>query len=267
MLPYAEDRLERTVTLPAGRVTLEGTLGIPGDARGIVLFAHGSGSSRFSPRNRYVARIFREAGLGSFLLDLLSPGEEEVDEITRHHRFDIEMLADRLVAAIDWLGQQNETRDMPIGLFGASTGGGAALVAAARRPDRVGAVVSRGGRPDLAGAALPRVEAPTLLIVGELDEQVIELNELARDQMRNEVRMEIVPGATHLFEEPGTLDEVARLSRDWFLERLEATRMQGAGSAREGHRGRDESANASGSSTRSSFDPALRRNPTPLAEE
>lgn len=231
MLPYGDDRLERTVTLPAGRVTLEGTLGVPPDARGIVLFAHGSGSSRFSPRNRYVARVFRDAELGTFLLDLLSPREEEVDEVTRHHRFDIEMLAERLVAAVDWLEHQPDTRELPVGLFGASTGGGAALVAAAQRPGRVRAVVSRGGRPDLAGAALPRVEAPTLLIVGERDEQVIELNETARDQMRAYVRLTIVPRATHLFEEPGTLDEVAHLARDWFLERVQATATRAAGAA------------------------------------
>ena len=160
-LPFGDDHVERTVVIRAGSVPLEGTLGIPDDASGIVLFAHGSGSSRFSPRNRYVARTLRDAGLGTFLLDLLSPGEEAVDEVTRHHRFDIAMLADRLVAAIDWLGEQPATSALSVGLFGASTGGGAALVAAAERPRRVAAVVSRGGRPDLAGEALPRVKAPT----------------------------------------------------------------------------------------------------------
>jgi len=215
--PNAEDPREATIELRAGSVTLEGTLGAPRSATCVVLFAHGSGSSRFSPRNRYVARVFRDAGLATLLLDLLSRDEEEVDEITRHHRFDIPMLADRLVAAIDWLRTNRETAQLPVGLFGASTGGGAALVAAAERPDRVSAVVSRGGRPDLAGSWLARVEAPTLLIVGGLDEVVIRLNEQARDAMRGDVRLEIVPGATHLFEEPGTLEQVAVLAREWFL--------------------------------------------------
>lgn len=223
MQPHGDDRVEQTVTLAAGFVSLDGTLGVPANAQGIVLFAHGSGSSRFSPRNRYVARVFRDAGLATLLLDLLSPAEEEVDEITRHHRFDIGMLADRLVAAVEWLADQPRTRELPVGLFGASTGGGAALVAAARIPARVQAVVSRGGRPDLAGDALPRVVAPALLIVGERDEPVIEMNERARAQMRNYVRLVIVPGATHLFEEPGTLEQVARLARDWFLDRLAPT--------------------------------------------
>src|SRR6185437_6587669 len=176
-IPYDDDRLERTISIPAGHVTLEGTLGVPPRATGVVLFAHGSGSSRFSPRNRFVARAFRDAGLATLLLDLLSPREEEVDKITRHHRFDIPMLADRLVVAIDWLAGNNATHELPIGLFGASTGGGAALVASAGRPSRVSAVVSRGGRPDLAADALPRVEAPTLLIVGGRDAVVIDLNE------------------------------------------------------------------------------------------
>ena len=213
-----DDRLERVITLRAGGVELEGTLGVPASATGIVLFAHGSGSSRHSPRNRYVARVLRESGLGTLLLDLLSPSEEQVDDVTRHHRFDIPMLADRLVIAIDWLAAQPATRDLPVGLFGASTGGGAALVAAARRPARVRAVVSRGGRPDLAAEALPFVEAPTLLIVGGRDEVVIALNEQARDRMRAaEVRLEIVPGATHLFEEAGALERVAGLAREWMV--------------------------------------------------
>jgi len=218
--PYDDDRLERTISVPAGHVTLEGALGVPPRATGVVLFAHGSGSSRFSPRNRFVARAFRDAGLATLLLDLLSPREEEVDEITRHHRFDIPMLADRLVVAIDWLAGNNATHELPIGLFGASTGGGAALVASAGRPSRVSAVVSRGGRPDLAADALPRVEAPTLLIVGGRDAVVIDLNEQARSRMHAEVQLEIVDGATHLFEEPGALEEVARLARDWFLSHL-----------------------------------------------
>jgi dienelactone hydrolase len=164
--------------------------------------------------------VLRDGGLGTLLLDLLSPEEERIDEVTRHLRFDIPMLADRLVAAIDWLAAQPDTRDLDVGLFGASTGGGAALVAAAKRPERVGAVVSRGGRPDLAEDALPLVKAPTLLVVGGRDDIVIELNEQAKTQMRSEVRLEIVPGATHLFEEPGTLEKVAELARDWFSKNL-----------------------------------------------
>ena len=220
MPAYDDDNLERTVSIQAGAVTLEGTMGVPARAQGIILFAHGSGSSRFSPRNRFVARVFRDAGLGTLLLDLLSRSEEDVDEVTRHYRFDIAMLADRLVAAIDWLQREPETSELPVGLFGASTGGGAALVAAAKKPDRVNAVVSRGGRPDLAGAALPRVEAPTLLIVGGRDDVVISLNEQARAAMTGEVRLEIVPGATHLFEERGALEQVASLAREWFLSHL-----------------------------------------------
>lgn len=219
---YDDDRLETTVAVPVGRLTLQGTLGIPDGARGIILFAHGSGSSRFSPRNRYVARVLRDAGFGTLLLDLLSPEEEQVDDVTRELRFDIPMLAHRLVETVDWLADEARTRELAVGLFGASTGGGAALVAAAERPDRVRAVVSRGGRPDLAGAALPRVHAPTLLIVGGLDDVVITLNEQARARMRADVRLQIVPGATHLFEEPGALERVAALARDWFLEHLAA---------------------------------------------
>jgi dienelactone hydrolase len=222
MPAYDDDRLERTVSFLADGVELEGTLGIPESARGVVLFAHGSGSSRFSPRNRYVARVFRDSGLATLLIDLLSRDEERIDEITRELRFDIAMLASRLEAAIDWLRAEPVTRDLPVGLFGASTGAAAALVAAAARPDRVGAVVSRGGRPDLANDALPSVHAPTLLIVGGRDELVIGLNQKARAAMRTDVRLEIVPGATHLFEEPGTLERVAELARDWFLAHLPA---------------------------------------------
>lgn len=221
-LPYSDDALERTVSIPAGRVRLEGTLGVPERAKGVVLFAHGSGSSRFSPRNRYVARMLRDAGLGTLLLDLLSPTEEEVDELTRQHRFDIPTLAARLVVAIDWLAEEASTSTLRVGLFGASTGGGAALVAAAERPQRVGAVVSRGGRPDLAGAALSRVEAPTLLVVGGRDDVVIALNERARRAMKADVRLEIVPGATHLFEEAGALERVAVEACDWFVDHLES---------------------------------------------
>jgi putative phosphoribosyl transferase len=219
-MPRVTGEVEQTVQVAAGRTTLEGTLAIPADARGVVLFAHGSGSSRHSPRNRFVAEALREGGLATLLVDLLTAEEEAVDLRTRHLRFDIGLLAERLVGAIDWLAEQPTSRDLRVGLFGASTGGGAALVAAAERPERVGAVVSRGGRPDLAADALPLVRAPTLLIVGEWDEQVIELNELARRQMRAEVRLEIVPRATHLFEEPGALEEVARLARGWLVGHL-----------------------------------------------
>jgi pimeloyl-ACP methyl ester carboxylesterase len=204
------------IRLRAGGVSLEGNLAIPPAARGVVMFAHGSGSSRHSPRNRAVARALREGGLATLLVDLLTPEEETVDEETGHLRFDIGLLADRLVDATDGLGDVEETRGLAVGYFGASTGGGAALVAAARRPNSVRAVVSRGGRPDLAGAALARVRAPTLLIVGGDDHVVLDLNREALARLRCEKRLEIVPGATHLFEEPGALAEVARLAREWF---------------------------------------------------
>jgi len=220
MPAYDDDKLERTVSIMCDGGRLEGTLGIPASAAGVILFAHGSGSSRFSPRNRYVARSFRDAGLATLLIDLLSRDEERVDEVTRDYRFDISLLANRLVAAIDWLRAERGTRDLSVGLFGASTGGGAALVAAGARPDRISAVVSRGGRPDLADEWLPRVKSPTLLIVGALDKFVISLNEQAKAAMRAEVRLELVPGATHLFEEPGALERVAELSRAWFLSHL-----------------------------------------------
>ena len=220
MPAYDDDKLERTISLRAGDTELEGTLGVPADAKGIVLFAHGSGSSRFSSRNRYVARVLRDAGLATLLLDLLSPAEEIIDEVTRQHRFDIGLLARLLVATIDWLGAQPETADLSVGMFGASTGGGAALVAAAERPGRVDAVVSRGGRPDLAGDALSRVRAPTLLIVGERDDVVIDLNEQARRQMTAPVEIVIIPGATHLFEERGALESVATVARDFLLSYL-----------------------------------------------
>jgi dienelactone hydrolase len=186
----------------------------------VVVFAHGSGSSRFSPRNRWVAGALQQAGLGTVLIDLLTQDEEAVDEVTRHLRFDIDLLADRLLAATDWLATQRQTRELTVGYFGASTGGGAALVAAAHTAHEVGAVVSRGGRPDLAGPALRQVNVPTLLIVGGHDEVVIRLNEEAFEQLRCEKRLEIVPGATHLFEEPGALDAVARLAADWFVRHL-----------------------------------------------
>jgi len=214
-------------------VTLDGNLSLPAGAGGIVLFAHGSGSSRHSPRNRYVARLLNEAKLATLLIDLLTQQEEAIDMRTAQLRFDIELLAERLVAATDWLTQQPETRHLRLGYFGASTGAGAALVAAAERPDVVGAVVSRGGRPDLAGPALERVKAPTLLIVGGNDSPVIELNWTALAQLRCEKQLVIIPGATHLFEEPGALDEVARLAREWFKRHLmvEVERATGAGTS------------------------------------
>lgn len=214
---------EHTVRVPAGQAVLEGSLAIPRDAEGMVLFAHGSGSSRHSPRNRYVAASLQQSGLATLLLDLLTPEEEAVDLRTRHLRFDIDLLAQRLVSTTDWLARERETLNLFIGYFGASTGAGAALVAAAERPEAVRAVVSRGGRPDLAGDALPRVRAPTLLIVGGDDVPVIGMNEDAMARIRAEVRLEIVAGATHLFEEPGTLEEVARLARDWFVQHLSST--------------------------------------------
>jgi putative phosphoribosyl transferase len=211
---------EREVQVSAGPVTLEGNLGIPEGAEGAVLFAHGSGSGRHSPRNRYVAKELRRAGLATLLIDLLTPEEEETDLRTSHLRFDIELLAERLVGATDWLTRNADTQGLNVGYFGASTGVGAALVAAAERPEEVGAVVSRGGRPDLARTALPRVVAPTLLIVGGDDVPVIGMNREALAQLRAEKKLEIVPGATHLFEEPGKLEEVARLAARWFTSHL-----------------------------------------------
>jgi putative phosphoribosyl transferase len=215
------DRDAGLVRVSANDVFLEGNLLIPANAPGVVLFAHGSGSSRFSSRNRYVAEELRAAGLATLLIDLLTPEEEQIDMRTAHLRFDIGLLADRLVGAIEWLEQEQRTHTMKVGLFGASTGGGAALVAAARRPDRVAAVVSRGGRPDLAGPALPHVTAPTLLIVGGDDTPVIAVNRDADHQMKSLRRLEIVPGASHLFEEPGALEQVARLAGRWFKEHLQ----------------------------------------------
>lgn len=212
----------RAVQFAADGAALEGDLALPADARGVVLFAHGSGSSRFSVRNRFVAAEMNRAGLGTLLIDLLTADEEVMDERTGHLRFDIALLGNRLVAAIEWLRADADTRDLPAGLFGASTGGGAALVAAARMPDVVRAVVSRGGRPDLAGDALAAVRAPTLLVVGGSDTQVIEMNRdaMARMSPETEVRLEIVPGATHLFAEPGALEEVARLAGAWLSRHL-----------------------------------------------
>ena len=215
---------EQEVTVSAGRVDVGGTLTVPQGAAAIVLFAHGSGSSRLSPRNRFVAGVLNEARLATLLIDLLTAGEEEVDLATREHRFDIALLAERLVGATDWVAEQPDLRDLRIGYFGASTGAAAALVAAAERPDRVSAIVSRGGRPNLAGAALPRVRAPALLVVGERDEPVIEMNRDAMRRLQAEHELVIVPGATHLFEEPGALEEVARLARAWFARYLAGAR-------------------------------------------
>src|SRR5918995_856085 len=202
---------EREVRISAGPVELERILDIPEGAPGIVLFAHRSGSGRHSPRNRYVAGALRQAGLATLLIHLLTPEEEEVDLRTRRLRFDIGLLADRLASATDWLAQQPCTLNLRVGYFGASTGAGAALVAAAKRPEAVGAVVSRGGRPDLAGGGLSRGLAPSLLIVGGRDVPVIGMNREAFARIRSEKKLEVVPGATHLFEEPGKLEEVARL--------------------------------------------------------
>jgi dienelactone hydrolase len=206
--------------VPIGPHRLAGDLAIPPSARGLVLFAHGSGSSRHSPRNRFVARELQRRGLATLLIDLLTQDEEAVDVQTGHLRFDVEMLAARLAAIVAWLRERDETKDLPVGLFGASTGGGAALIAAAELPDDIGAVVSRGGRPDLASAALARVRAPTLLIVGGDDTPVIQMNRSAMERMPGEVRLEIVQGATHLFEEPGALERVADLAGDWFAGHL-----------------------------------------------
>jgi dienelactone hydrolase len=211
---------ERAVVIDTGKVALAGDLALPDGAPGVVLFAHGSGSSRHSPRNRRVAVELHRNGLGTLLIDLLTLEEERLDALTGHLRFDIGLLARRLAAVIDWLEGEGDTRGLPVGLFGASTGGGAALVTAADRPRRVAAVVSRGGRPDLAEDALPRVTAPTLLIVGGDDTVVVGMNEDAMAHMTAEVRLEIVPGASHLFEEPGALEKVAALAAEFFLRHL-----------------------------------------------
>lgn len=219
--PFQSVHEPEEVTVEAGGVLLGGSLTVPDDAQGIVLFAHGSGSSRHSPRNQLVAGRLQEAGLGTLLMDLLSPSEADVDARTRHLRFDIDFLAGRLIGAVDWLGRSPRTATLGMGLFGASTGAAAALVAAAQRPNQVGAVVSRGGRPDLAGDSLPRVQAPTLLIVGGDDEPVLELNEQALRRLAAPVKeLTVIPGAGHLFEGPGELEEVARLAAAWFGRHL-----------------------------------------------
>jgi putative phosphoribosyl transferase len=210
----------RDVDVPAGRVTVQGGLTIPPQATAVVLFAHGSGSGRYSPRNRYVASVLHDASFATLLIDLLTPEEEEIDLRTRELRFDIGLLAERLVGATEWLHELPDTGDLRVGYFGASTGAGAALVAAAAVPDRVGAVVSRGGRPDLAGDALEKVRAPTLLIVGGDDVPVMGMNRAAMKQLTCETRLEIIEGASHLFEEPGALERVAELARDWFVAHM-----------------------------------------------
>ena len=210
----------RTVRIPTGCAALDGELCIPANPQGLVIFAHGSGSSRLSPRNQFVASSLREAGLGTLLFDLLTT-EEETNDLERGHlTFNIGLLTQRLVCAAHWLAEEDEARHLRLGFFGSSTGGGAALVAAADLGRMIGAVVSRGGRPDLAGNALRRVKCPTLLIVGEHDEPVLELNQEACDMLAGPKSLAIVPGATHLFEEPGALEEVSRLAADWFLEHL-----------------------------------------------
>lgn len=206
--------------IPAGRVRLEGDLAIPDNARGLVLFAHGSGSSRKSSRNQFVARMLRSAGLGTLLFDLLTADEERQDAIDAHLRFDIPLLANRLGEVTDWICGHESVGELSMGYFGASTGAAAALIAAAERPQDIRAVVSRGGRPDLAREALTRVHAPTLLIVGSADTTVLRLNQEALARIPGEKRLAVVPGATHLFEEPGALEEVARLADDWFTQHL-----------------------------------------------
>ena len=207
---------QRTIRVAAGRQSLEGDLGVPAHARGVVLFAHGSGSSRFSSRNKHVAAVLHESGFATLLIDLLTPNEEELDRHSGEYRFDIGRLAERLIGAIEWLAREDATASLALSMFGASTGGGAALVAAAELNQRVAAVVARGGRPDLAGDALERVLAPTLLIVGGNDDVVLELNRAALARLQAPARLEVIPGATHLFEEPGALDEVARHAVAWF---------------------------------------------------
>ncbi|AVR09735.1 alpha/beta hydrolase [Burkholderia thailandensis] len=208
------------VRIPIGKVELNGLLAVPERASGIVVFAHGSGSSRLSPRNQEVAAVLQRAGLATLLFDLLTIEEQRRDAVTAEYRFAIAFLARRLVSALDWLRERPDVGGLPVGLFGASTGAAAALIAANARGRAVRAVVSRGGRPDLAGDALPRVRVPTLLIVGERDDEVLRLNRVAAGWLIGESKLVVVPGATHLFEEPGTLDEVARVAADWFVAHL-----------------------------------------------
>ncbi len=209
-----------TVSIPVDGTTLEASMAIPANTRNVVIFSHGSGSSRFSPRNRYVAEFLQQLGMATVLLDLLTPKEETQDLRTGQWRFDIDLLGTRLVQAADWLQMDDRTKQLPVGLFGASTGAAAALLAAAERPQAIAAIVSRGGRPDLAGTALSHVKAPVLLIVGGQDLAVLDLNRSALQRLSGEKKLEIVPGATHLFEEPGALLQVARLAGQWFGEHL-----------------------------------------------
>lgn len=209
-----------SLKIPVGNVVVEGNLIIPSGAKGVVLFAHGSGSGRFSPRNQYVAKEFNKARIGTLLFDLLTSEEEEEDIVTAEYRFNIDLLAERLIGATEWLKNDKRTKNYTFGYFGASTGAAAALIAAAKLPKHVAAVVSRGGRPDLAAGYLPRVLAPTLLLVGSLDTEVIELNRQAMEQMSAEKKLVIIPGATHLFEETGKLEAVAKISIDWLSRYL-----------------------------------------------
>jgi putative phosphoribosyl transferase len=219
MKPVDEEK--NAVKITSGLAIIYGNLEVPKGATSIVLFAHGSGSSRFSPRNTYVAGLMNKAGIATLLIDLLTEEEESVDEYTGQFRFDVDMLADRLVDSTQWLKSRADTKKLAIGYFGASTGAAAALIAAAKLPEEKLAVVSRGGRPDLAGANLPKVNAPTLLIVGGDDTEVLELNRQALKLIPAEKKLEIVPGATHLFEESGKLREAAELAIDWFMKHLE----------------------------------------------
>jgi dienelactone hydrolase len=224
------DDIEQTMQIPVAGVVLEADVVVPQPAQGVVLFAHGSGSSRHSPRNVHVAEELQAAGLATVLVDLLTLDEERIDAVTGEMRFDIGLLADRLTALCDWIVEHDLTSGSGLGLFGASTGAAAALVAAAARPDAVAAVVSRGGRPDLAGPVLPTVRQPTLLIVGDRDPVVLDLNRQALRELGGEARLEVVPGATHLFEEPGALEQVARLARDWFVRHLRPVSPSGGSS-------------------------------------
>ena len=225
---FERDGTENEIAIEVGRVILEGTLGLPKGTDSIVLFAHGSGSSRHSPRNRYVAHMLQSHGVGTLLFDLLTRDEEGVDEITGELRFNIPFLASRLRDATRWVMQRPDLKDVKLGYFGASTGAAAALVAAAEMPEKIDAIVSRGGRPDLAGNALNSVRCPTLLIVGGDDEPVIEMNQDALSKLSCEKKLVIVPGATHLFEEPGALEEVARLAASWFTQHLKAAGTRSA---------------------------------------
>lgn len=219
-MPHFTLNTDHNIIIPSGSITLDGIVHIPEGALGLVLFVHGSGSSRFSVRNQYVASVLNNANLATLLFDLFTPDEDAIDSRTRQFRFDIEFLASRLLDATQWCHKQTQLSSLPTGYFGASTGGGAALVAAALKPKLVYAVVSRGGRPDLAGESLAHVQAPTLLIVGGYDEVVIQMNNEAISQLNCVKKIEIVPGATHLFEEPGTLDKAAELAKNWFVKYL-----------------------------------------------